>query len=109
MALKNPEITSSDPLFRPVVILECGHEVQSDGQYAAHCPRCSDDPRQARMNALFGIAVANCPIDLDVCYGSCFYWSLLQERCSFPAEGAKVDANISGERDSAGDAGEEGE
>ena len=26
---------------RPVVILECGHKVQSDGQHKARCPYCA--------------------------------------------------------------------
>ena len=42
VALKNPEITSNDPLFRPLVILECGHEVKSAGRHSARCVECGE-------------------------------------------------------------------
>lgn len=50
-------------------------------------------------DCLRGNPVKNCPLDLDVCYGSCWYNSLLAGKCVYPCEGAVIDSNISGDND----------
>lgn len=104
VSIKYPDVTSNDPLYRPIKILACGHEVRTDGKEYARCDKCATEPpKQGRMKVLSGHATNNCPLQLDVCYGSCHYWSQLQSRCSWPVSGATVDANLSGDRDGSGE------
>jgi hypothetical protein len=54
-------------------------------------------PNPPTHDKLLGHPVTNCPIHLDVCHGSCWYFSLCGEKCVYPYEGSKVDANLNGE------------
>jgi hypothetical protein len=46
---------------------------------------------------LRGTPVKNCPIKLDVCYGSCWYWSCVAGKCVYPTHGMDIDANLEGD------------
>ena len=91
MARKHPEITSRDPMFRPLVILECSHEVKSDGQIAARCSECGEEEQKCTVCKT---AMRIRPWNTTAFVAFCYNWNCSNYRRPVPVLVKGVDANV---------------